>query len=134
LIHLDTHVLVWLYGGDVEELSDAARALVETEDLFASPMAVLELDFLHEIRRTTVTGRTVVDDLGPRIGLRVATTPFAVIIERAAGLLWTRDPFDRVIVANALADGARLLTRDRTILKHVDSALWDREKPKRRKR
>jgi PIN domain nuclease of toxin-antitoxin system len=134
LIHVDTHVLVWLYGGEVEELTDVGRALIETEEVFASPMAVLELEFLHEIRRINVAGREIVEDLASRIGLRVASTPFALITERAASLRWTRDPFDRVIVANAIADGARLLTKDKTILKHAEGAVWDREKSKRRKR
>jgi PIN domain nuclease of toxin-antitoxin system len=134
LIHVDTHVLVWLYGGEVEELTDVGGELIETEEVFVSPMAVLELQFWYEIRRTTVTGREIVEDLASRIGLRVASTPFALIVERAASLQWTRDPFDRVIVANAIADGARLLTKDRTILKYEDGAVWDRAKPKRRKR
>jgi PIN domain nuclease of toxin-antitoxin system len=134
LIHLDTHVLVWLYAGELEELTDVARQLLEAEELVASPMAVLELDFLHEIRRINVAGKVVAEDLAARIGLRIATTPFALITERAASLRWTRDPFDRVIVASSIADGAGLLTKDRTILKHVDSAVWDRKEPKRRRR
>ncbi|HEX7669539.1 MAG TPA: hypothetical protein VF395_08150, partial [Polyangiaceae bacterium] len=61
MIHVDTHVLVWLYGGEVEELTDLGRALIENEEVFASPMAVLELEFLHEIRRINVTGREIVE-------------------------------------------------------------------------
>jgi acetylornithine deacetylase/succinyl-diaminopimelate desuccinylase-like protein len=37
---------------------------------------------------------------------------------------WTRDPFDRLIVANAMADGATLITADRVILRHFDQAIW----------
>ena len=134
MIHADTHVLVWLYGGEVGEFTHLGRELIETEELFASPMAVLELDLLHEIRRISATGKQIAEDLGSRIGLRASTAPFAQITEQAASLRWTRDPFDRLIVANAMVDGARLLTKDEIILKHVDVAVWGREKPKRRKR
>jgi PIN domain nuclease of toxin-antitoxin system len=134
LIHVDTHVLVWLYGGDVDELTRVGRDLLETEEIVASPMAALELDFLHEIGRTTTSGRRIVEDLASRIGLRIASTAFAVVAEEAASLRWTRDPFDRLIVANSIADGARFLTKDESILKHADNAVWGRDKQKRRRR
>ena len=38
---------------------------------------------------------------------------------------WTRDPFDRLIVAQAIAADGFLLTKDRTILNHSVAALWD---------
>jgi PIN domain nuclease of toxin-antitoxin system len=43
----------------------------------------------------------------------------------AATLGWTRDPFDRVIVAHALADDLPLLTRDERIRRHCPLARWD---------
>jgi len=39
-------------------------------------------------------------------------------------LSWTRDAFDRLIVAQAALDRAALVTRDRLILKHYPKALW----------
>jgi PIN domain nuclease of toxin-antitoxin system len=38
---------------------------------------------------------------------------------------WTRDPFDRIIVAQARLRGAPLLTKDRTIQTHHAEAFWD---------
>jgi PIN domain nuclease of toxin-antitoxin system len=35
-------------------------------------------------------------------------------------LAWTRNPFDRIIVAHALVRGWRLATADRVILEHLD--------------
>lgn len=37
---------------------------------------------------------------------------------------WTRDPFDRLIVANAKAAGAPLITKDERIRKHYRRAIW----------
>jgi PIN domain nuclease of toxin-antitoxin system len=46
-------------------------------------------------------------------------------IARHARLLgWTRDPFDRFIVAHALASNAILLTADKTIRERCSQALW----------
>jgi PIN domain nuclease of toxin-antitoxin system len=35
--HLDTHVVVWLYAGEVERFPDAARAALERDTLAVSP-------------------------------------------------------------------------------------------------
>ncbi|HXH57083.1 hypothetical protein [Iamia sp.] len=42
----------------------------------------------------------------------------------AQTLDWTRDPFDRIIAAQTLAAGARLLTKDLTIRDHLGLAVW----------
>jgi PIN domain nuclease of toxin-antitoxin system len=39
-------------------------------------------------------------------------------------LNWTRDPFDRLIVAHSLCRGISLLTKDRTIRSRVELAVW----------
>ena len=37
---------------------------------------------------------------------------------------WTRDPFDRMIVAQAALREAPLLTKDRVLHEHYDRAVW----------
>lgn len=124
MIRLDTHVVVWLYAGEVQRLSPAARELLESEDAVISPIVQLELAFLHEVERITVTGEEIVADLAHRIGLASSTIPMKSVVAEAASLRWTRDPFDRMIVGDALAAGADLLTKDATIREHSDCARW----------
>ena len=40
------------------------------------------------------------------------------------GVKWTRDPFDRIITAQAELCGAKLLTKDRTIHNYYVNAAW----------
>jgi PIN domain nuclease of toxin-antitoxin system len=40
------------------------------------------------------------------------------------GLTWTRDPFDRMIAAQAVVADAPLLTADETILDNLPLATW----------
>lgn len=133
MIHLDTHVVVWLYAGNVTGLLAPVAPLLEREDLAVSPMVELELEHLHEIGRLKPTGRAVLDDLAARVGLQRRDMAFAAAVGVAAGLQWTRDPFDRLIVASAVVEGVGLLTRDETILEKFDGAVWD-GRPRRRKR
>lgn len=119
MIHLDTHVLVWLYAGELQRLSAEGRELIEDSDLAISPMVSLELTYLHEVGRLRVPGSAVLDELVPRLEIRPATSPFAAVVQQAQSLTWTRDPFDRLIAAHALADDAGLLTADATLLANL---------------
>jgi PIN domain nuclease of toxin-antitoxin system len=87
-------------------------------------MAVFELEILFELGRVRDDSATVVSSLDRKIGLVVCGTPFIDVLDRARTFAWTRDPFDRLIVANAMADGAGLLTADETILANFKDAVW----------
>lgn len=124
MIHLDTHVLVRLFLGDAEALSQAAREAMEAHDLVASPAAVLELEYLHEIGRLQATAAEVVAALAADVDLRICGLPFRTVVEHALEESWGRDPFDRLIVANARAAGAALITKDERIQRNYALALW----------
>ena len=66
----------------------------------------------------------MLDDLRARIGLHQSASPFAGVVEQAHTVTWTRDPFDRLIVAAAALHDAALITRDRRIREHFAAAIW----------
>jgi len=124
IVHLDTHVIVWLYAGRGSAEQQGQK------DRPARPACVLaivrlELQYLLETDRITKKPDQILDTLGAEIALRPCHSSFSVVINQALGLKWTRDPFDRVITAQASANHALLLTKDRTIRKHYAKAFWD---------
>jgi len=122
---LDTHVVLWLYGRKGSGLSERARQLVEeSTNLLISPMVLLELEYLNEIGRTTLPSGPVYEYLLEKIDLKVSDTSFAEIIKESSKLNWTRDPFDRIIVGNAAAENAILITKDKSILENYQHAMW----------
>lgn len=123
-MHLDTHVVLWLYAGRVDLLSDSATAAVEGRECAVSPMVVLELHFLNEIGRVVDHASAIMSSLAAALGLRVAEYSFGSVVEHARGLEWTRDPFDRLITAQARAVDAPLVTRDRSIRANYSEAIW----------
>ena len=125
IAYLDTQVMVWLAEANVAKLSKKALALIRTADLRISPMVLVELRYLHEIRRIVVTPQEILLKLNSEVGVEVCGHPFPIIAEVALGERWTRDPFDRLIVAHAKANGsAPLITKDEAIHAHYANARW----------
>ena len=125
-MHLDTHVVVWLYAGEHELLSPAARTAIDSNDLCISPAVLLELEYLLEIKRIVVGPDRILRALASTIGLEVADMRFGDVVQNAIEQTWTRDPFDRLIVASAALQDAPLLSKDATIVRHYRKAVWSR--------
>jgi PIN domain nuclease of toxin-antitoxin system len=124
-IYLDTHVVVWLAEGLVEKLSPAASAAIESSEVEISPMVLVELQYLFEIKRIVKAPLALIDQLQTMIGLRISEHPFAAVARSALFETWTRDPFDRMIVAQARSDGyLGLITSDEKIQGNYSKAIW----------
>ncbi|WP_420643130.1 type II toxin-antitoxin system VapC family toxin [Candidatus Leptofilum sp.] len=124
MIYLDTHVVVWLYAGQLNRFSGEVQSLLNENDLLVSPIVQLELQYLHEIERITVSANAVLADLAARIGLQVCGKRFQAVVQAATAVSWTRDPFDRLIVANASLNDNLLVTKDQTMLANYPHARW----------
>lgn len=111
---LDTHVLIWAATGDAK-LSKAAAQLIDEEanTLYFSAASIWELAIKGAERTGIIPAvlRKVLLDAGylelpitSEHGLTVGTLQHH-----------HRDPFDRIMVAQALVEGIRLVTHDRTM-------------------
>lgn len=122
-LHLDTHVALWLVAGEKKRLRPVAAVLRKAES-WVSPIVVVEMEILREIGRISAPVDEVLDILVTDYGVREAPGELAEVTRQARHLGWTRDPFDRLIVAHALAAGVSLLTADERILAHCKTARW----------
>jgi len=124
VIQLDTHVVAWLYDAKLDLFRPETMDLMRNDTVAVSPMVDLELQYLHELGRLRAPADVILENLRATFGVETATAPFHDVVQYAKEIGWTRDPFDRIIVAQAIAMGATLVTRDRTILANCDAALW----------
>ncbi len=124
MIFLDTHVVVWLYAGLAEKLSAKAVKQIEANEIYLSQIVKLELQYLYEIGRVKQQALRIVKDLGSRLGVGVLPSISDEVINLALGLNWTRDPFDRVIVADAKKEDAILISKDSKVLDNYRKAVW----------
>ena len=123
--YLDTNVVVRLAHGDLKKITKAAQKAIERYDLFISPMVYLELQYLYEIGRITAQPEAILTRLDSTIGVSNCPIPFADVARAACRETWTRDTFDRLIVAQARhAANAPLLTADENVQAHYKPAIW----------
>lgn len=120
---LDTHAVVWLVGGQTEKIGKEARSLIASAELLISPAVQLELQLLYEIGRVDAPADVATRQL-VALNIQVATDPFDNVVSSALAESWTRDPFDRLIVAHARLLGATLLSRDRRITQAYPDTRW----------
>jgi PIN domain nuclease of toxin-antitoxin system len=107
VILLDTNAIIWLHRG-----ARRVRALEKATSLYASPASLLELQFLIEVGRLRLRSDATVDDLVADDRWLLDDPPSAMWFSQAVEVDWTRDPFDRLIVAHAGLRGWRLATGD----------------------
>ena len=125
IAYLDTQALVWLAQGSLDDNSPRVARLLEAADLLISPMVLLELEYLHEVKRIKLPALDIQMKVAHEVGLRVCELPFAAVAGAALNEKWTRDPFDRLIVANAKANGfAWLISADEEIARHYPRTVW----------
>lgn len=117
MILLDTNAVIWLAQGHrrVASLASGVRRL------HVSPVNFLELQFLIESGRVRLRGIGL-DTLAHDQRWVLDDPPSADWFQHAWGLTWTRDPFDRLLVAHARLRGWKLATADSVVLDNLDAS------------
>lgn len=110
---LDTHFLLWI-------VTDAARLaafpwLADRRPWGVSPVSFLEVQFLAEAGRIEARTPELVDAVQSDPRFLVDEPPLLALVRAALDIGWTRDPFDRLLVAHSEARRVPLCTVDRVI-------------------
>jgi PIN domain nuclease of toxin-antitoxin system len=113
MTYLDTHVALELCQGDLRKIGKLARKTIETDDdLRISPMTLLEFEYMRMIDRVKLSALEIAQALATDLGVRICDVSFIGIARQALEEGWTTDPFDRLILAQARWQKAKLITRD----------------------
>jgi PIN domain nuclease of toxin-antitoxin system len=88
-------------------------------------MVLLELEMLYEKGTIRYSASQILADLNQQLGMSLCQLPMAAVMNSALQVKWTREPGDRIIVANAMANNeSPLLTSDRRIKEHYPNTIW----------
>ena len=107
---LDTHLLLWALGAPAR-LPAAARRVIRDADVYVSAASIWEISIKVALGKLRADPHEVLAALEPAGFLRLSIS--AEHAARVASLPPIhRDPFDRLLVAQALVEPMRLLTDD----------------------
>ncbi|MDX2285001.1 MAG: type II toxin-antitoxin system VapC family toxin [Bacteroidia bacterium] len=125
---LDSHVLIWLYLGD-QKLSTQARNLIESSDseCFMSLASVWEIAIKSKLGKINI-GVPVEDFVADIIenGIQMLRIDLKHILATQRMEFHHRDPFDRLLFAQAIVENMVLISAD-----EIADVYFEREPVKR---
>ena len=118
---IDTHILLWLLSK-----SDRLKNIPWVHDfphLTVSPVSLLEIKFLVECGKIDLEFEEIVKRLKKDPSFDIDDISLDEVCSAAFTLSWTRDPFDRLLVAHSQARNIPLGTCDNLIKKNYSHTL-----------
>ena len=122
---LDTHTFLWWVLDD-PQLSPAARIAVSDEgaQVFVSVVSAWEIVIKHQAGKLAVDPVRLFPEQLDTNGFQPLAITLAHIERLATLPLLHKDPFDRLLVAQAACESLQLITSDRLVRQYAVPTLW----------
>ncbi len=120
-ILIDTHVLLWVLSKS-KRLKDIPW-IADYPVWTVSPVSLLEIKFLIESDRIDLELPTLLLQLRKDPNFYIDPISLEAVCMAALDMTWTRDPFDRLLVAHSQARGIPFGTHDGCILKNYQNVV-----------
>ena len=124
VVLLDTHAVLWLLAGD-ERLSSRARAAFDASE---QPLVVSAVSLWEVAVKRSLGKLDAPADLSRRLAALgvVELLPISPLHAEAIGELpWHhRDPFDRMLVAQAQVEGLSIVSADPALAQYGVEVIW----------
>lgn len=119
---LDTHVYIWSVAKDRKMPTDFRELIAEADQVFVSTASIWELSIKSARGKLEPNGERAIDELDdqPVIVLPVQLK-HALAVRNMPDL--HRDPFDRLLVAQARTEVLRFLTVDSELSEYFNAAI-----------
>jgi PIN domain nuclease of toxin-antitoxin system len=113
---LDTHIALWGITGDAALGDEFLDRLRHDPDIYLSPVTLWEITIKQ--RAGKLGGPSDLAERVQEMGFRELPVTHAHAIAAGRLPVHHRDPFDRMLVAQAMVQGFALVTRDADIQKY----------------
>ncbi|MGI4871039.1 MAG: type II toxin-antitoxin system VapC family toxin [Janthinobacterium lividum] len=123
---LDTHTLIWFFNGD-PLLSSAARRVIEdsTSTCWVSITSLWELSIKTSIGKLALRGELAeVEGFIAATGMQLLPISFRSLLHLQILPFHHRDPFDRLLIAQAVTENLTLVSRDAIFPQYDVSVFW----------
>ena len=123
---LDTHALIWFIGGK-NELSRIARLSIEADEAtnFVSIATLWEIAVKISLGKLEL--KTPFNEINGQIlenGFEILPITFDDTITVSALPFHHRDPFDRIIIAQAITNGLPIISKDERFFSYDVKVIW----------
>ena len=125
-ILLDTHTFIWFFNGD-EQLSFKAKKLIEDSKIrkFVSIASIWEVAIKIGLKKLFFDGNvSEVAELIEKNGFQILPISVGHTVAYEALEFIHRDPFDRILVAQAMVEKMTIITKDDNIQKYIVKTNW----------
>lgn len=123
-IYLDTHAVIWLENGELYKFGCLSLDYLANCHLLISPIVKLELQYLHQIKRLNENSDTIIGNIAKKVSFSVCKKSWIDVVNVAIDCHFSRDVFDRLIVAHAMLDGDFLISKDHKIYEFYVKTIW----------
>ena len=120
---LDTHTLLWALAED-KRLSRRAHELIVSEDNEVMVSAVSAWEIATKKRLGKLEAPDSLSEVIEQTGFRKRLLTFEDAAQLEQLPLHHRDPFDRMLIAQAVVDGVPLVSRDPAMIDYPVNVLW----------
>ena len=123
---LDTHALIWFISGS-KELSQAAQSSIEADDAnnFVSIANLWEIAIKISLGKLEL--KTPFKEIGRQIsenGFEILPVTFEDTLTVSTLPFLHRDPFDRIIIAQAITNGLTIISKDQNFSSYSVNVIW----------
>lgn len=119
---LDTHIFLWALEGN-KQLKDSVREIIINPDnqIFVSVVSGIEISIKSKIKKLKL--KTTLEKMFDISGFGVLNVNFNHVLWMNTLPIYHRDPFDRILIAQAIVENLTLITSDEKIWKYKTSLI-----------
>jgi PIN domain nuclease of toxin-antitoxin system len=119
---LDTHIFLWAVGGSPALKPTTRRIIESAAEVYVSAASIWEIAAKARLGKIDANAMALVDAIESSgfIELPVRAVHAAGVAELP---LFHNDPFDRLLIAQAIAEPLKFLTVDAILAKYSDTVL-----------
>lgn len=116
---LDTHILLWWFSADTHLSKKAISLITEAEEVYVSSASIWEATIKKRLGKLDVDLSLITSSLESEgfIELPVRISHTLQTLEQPE---IHRDPFDRILIAQAISEPLRFVTADHTLQNYSD--------------
>ena len=116
---LDTHIFLWAVMGDSSLKAPVRRMLEEADEVYVSAASIWEIAIKSRLGKIEADADALANEI-EEAGFR----DLPVRLRHAAGVaklpLYHADPFDRLLIAQAIAEPLKFITADKSLARYSE--------------